>query len=73
MHVAQEAKEALSGQLYGSYQIEAGYVKPIGSNLFDLSTASDYRKKIWPSSDFLGQPRGAGQPWYWKDERPCML
>ena len=33
-HVAQEAKETLSGQLYGSYQIEACYVKPIGSNPF---------------------------------------
>jgi hypothetical protein len=38
-HVAQEAKETLSGQLYGSYQIEARYVKPIGSNIFDLSTS----------------------------------
>ena len=62
-HVAQEAKEALSGQLYGSYQIEARYVKPIGSNLFDLSTTglmTADRKPDRPVStpgDFSGQPR----------------
>ena len=62
-HVAQEAKETLSGQLYGSYQIEARYVKPIGSNLFDLSTSgrmNEDRKSDRPVStpgDFSGQPR----------------
>ena len=71
-HVAQEAKETLSGQLYGSYQIEARYVKPIGSNLFDLSTSgrmTEDRKSDRPVStpgDFSGQPRvlddhGAGR------------
>ena len=62
-NVAQEAKETLSGQLYGSYQIEARYVKPIGTNLFDLSTSgliTADRKSDRPvstPSDFLGQPR----------------
>ena len=62
-HVAQEAKETLSGQLYGSYQIEARYVKPIGPNLFDLSSSGVVtadRKSDRPVStpgDFLGQPR----------------
>ena len=62
-HVAQEAKETLSGQLYGSYQIEARYVKPIGSKLFDLSTSglmtADRKSDgpVFTPSDFLGQPR----------------
>jgi hypothetical protein len=62
-HVAQEAKETLSGQLYGSYQIEARYVKPIGSNLFDLSTSglmtADRKsdRPVFTPGDFLGQPR----------------
>ena len=62
-HVAQEAKETLSGQLYGSYQIEARYVKPIGSNLFDLSTSgltttdSKSDGPVFTPGDFLGQPR----------------
>ena len=62
-HVAQEAKETLSGQLYGSYQIEARYVKAIGSNLLDLSTSglmtedrgSD--RPVFTHGDFLGQFR----------------
>lgn len=62
-HVAQEAKEALSGQLYGSYQIEARYVKPIGPSLFDLSTSglmtADRKsdRLVFTPGDFLGQPR----------------
>lgn len=62
-HVAQEAKETLSGQLYGSYQIEARYVKPIVSNLLDLSTSrlttADGKSDctVFSSGDFLGQPR----------------
>ena len=62
-HVAQEAKETLSGQLYGSYHIEARYVKPIVSNLFDLSTSglmTAERKSdrpIFTPGDFLGQPQ----------------
>ncbi|KAF8183196.1 hypothetical protein BJ912DRAFT_853696, partial [Pholiota molesta] len=35
--VAQEAKESLSGQLYGSYQIEARFVRPATSMLLDLN------------------------------------
>lgn len=64
-HVAQEAKETLSGQLYGSYQIEARYVKPIRSNLLDLSTSGSMttdRKtdcRVSTSGDLLDQPRTA--------------
>jgi hypothetical protein len=54
-HVAQEAKETLSGQLYGSYQIEARYVRPIGSSLFDLSTSGLMTADR--KSDRPGQPR----------------
>ena len=59
---AQEAK-ALSSQLYGSYQIEAHYVKPIGSNLFDLSTSGlmtadrKFDSPVSTPGDFLGRPR----------------
>ncbi|KAF8815088.1 hypothetical protein BYT27DRAFT_7199562 [Phlegmacium glaucopus] len=38
-HVAQEAKETLSGQRYGSYQIEARYVKHITPNHMDLPSS----------------------------------
>jgi len=64
-HVAQEAKETLNGQLYGSYQIEARYVIPIGPNHFDLSTsglmAVDRKTDCAVSTpgDFLGQPQAA--------------
>ena len=58
-HVAQEAKETLSGQLYGSYQIEARYVKPIRSNLLDISTSGllALDRKTDGTGNFLGQPR----------------
>ncbi|KAF8812155.1 hypothetical protein BYT27DRAFT_7160196 [Phlegmacium glaucopus] len=64
-HVAQEAKETLSGQRYGSYQIEARYVKPIAPNHMDLPTSglvtvdrkTDYT--VFTPGDFLGQPRAA--------------
>ena len=62
-HVAQEAKETLTGQLYGSYQIEARYVKPIGSNIFDLSTSglmtADRKSErlVFTPGDFLGHSR----------------
>ena len=59
-HVAQEAKETLSGQLYGSYQIEARYVKPIASTLLDSGLTTADRKTnctVFTPGDFLGQPR----------------
>jgi hypothetical protein len=59
VHVAQEAKETLSGQLYGSYQIEAHYVKPIVSNLSSGLTTADGKVDctVFTPDNFLGQPR----------------
>lgn len=61
-HVAQEAKETLGGQLYGSYQIEARYVKPNHPDLSTFGTVTADRKTgstVFTSSDFLVQRRAA--------------
>ena len=57
--VAHEAKETLSGQLYGSYQIEARCVKTISSNLLDISSSGvlSVDRKTDDTGDFLGQSR----------------
>ena len=55
--VAQEAKEMLSSQLYGSYQIEAQYVKSISSNLLDITSSGvlSVDRKTDDTGDFLGR------------------
>ena len=60
-HVAKEAKETLSGQLYGNYRIEARYVNPIAldlstSGLMSLDRNTDCTFTPGSSS---GQPRAA--------------
>lgn len=41
--IAQEAKESLSGQRYGSYQVEARYVKPAVPLILELDPRSSAR------------------------------
>lgn len=38
--VAQEAKESLTGQIYGAYQIDVRFVKPATATLFELGSNS---------------------------------
>ena len=57
-HVAKEAKETLSGQLYGNYRIEARYVNPIA---LDLSTSG--LMSVDRNTDCTFTPGGSsGQP-----------
>jgi hypothetical protein len=67
--IAQEAKESLSGQRYGSYQVEARYVKPAVPFILELDARSsarqngliDNRNLVQNALDLSGRARTSEQ------------